>query len=310
VRLVTYTLRYNRMHWIEVQRLGQHWQRAEVRASFMANEGSLTLTTENVERLKVDFAPGKSPFDVTKPVKVIVDGRVLSSEAAIRTTSDRALRFTLEKEEGAWRVTADDDGADSLAKRPGLQGPIDDAFMDSFLFVRPTGEGLHPQVDAWVKAEFDRAVEHWRRHFRGEVRIKDDSQVTDDDHRSANLVLWGDPSSNRVLGEVLAKLPVKWDKETVAVGDARVDSRDHALIAIYPNPKNPLRYVVLNSSFTFRDYAYLNNARQVAKLPDWAIVDVRTPPDSLWPGKVVDADFFDEHWQYQVSPEREQARQK
>ena len=66
---------------------------------------------------------------------------------------------------------------------------------------------------------------------------------------------------------------------------------------IYPNPLNPSRYVVLNSSFTFRDFAYLNNARQVAKLPDWAIVDLRTPADNLWPGKIVAADFFDERWQ-------------
>ena len=25
-------------------------------------------------------------------------------------------------------------------KKPGLQGPIDDAFMDSFIMVRPTGQ--------------------------------------------------------------------------------------------------------------------------------------------------------------------------
>ena len=31
----------------------------------------------------------------------------------------------------------------------------------------------------------------------------------------------------------------------------------HALIAIYPNPLFPYRYVVLNSSFTYRDFAYL-----------------------------------------------------
>ena len=57
---------------------------------------------------------------------------------------------------------------------------------------------------------------------------------------------------------------------------------------IYPNPLNPKRYVVLNSGFTFREYDYLNNARQVPKLPDWAVIDVSEPPhhqprDGLWP---------------------------
>ncbi len=54
--------------------------------------------------------------------------------------------------------------------------------------------------------------------------------------------------------------------------------------------------MVLISGFTYREYDDLNNARQVPKLPDWAIVDIRTPPSSRSPGKVVDADFFDEAW--------------
>ena len=68
-------------------------------------------------------------------------------------------------------------------------------------------------------------------------------------------------------------------------------------ILIYPNPLNPARYVVLNSGFTFREYDYLNNARQVPKLPDWAVIDLRTRPDWRYPGKVVAADFFGEDWQ-------------
>lgn len=82
---------------------------------------------------------------------------------------------------------------------------------------------------------------------------------------------------------------------------AEAMARHHALIMVYPNPLNPNRYVVLNSSFTFRDYAYLNNARQVPMLPDWAVIDLNTPagnidPSKVDPGKVVAADFFDESW--------------
>jgi hypothetical protein len=32
-------------------------------------------------------------------------------------------------------------------------------------------------------------------------------------------------------------------------------------------------------------------------LPDWAIVDLRSPPTSQYPGKVVDAAFFGERWE-------------
>ena len=75
------------------------------------------------------------------------------------------------------------------------------------------------------------------------------------------------------------------------------DNENHALILIAPNPLNRKRYVVLNSSFTFRDYAYLNNARQVPRLPDWAVIGLGQLPDALTPGLVLDAGFFDENWQ-------------
>jgi hypothetical protein len=53
----------------------------------------------------------------------------------------------------------------------------------------------------------------------------------------------------------------------------------------------------LNSGFTFREDAYLNNSKQIPMLPDWAIVDLNTPPDSVHPGKIVSAGFFGEHWE-------------
>jgi hypothetical protein len=143
----------------------------------------------------------------------------------------------------------------------------------------------------------ERAIEHWRRHFRGEARVKDDTALTDADIAGSNLILWGDPASNAVLGRIAGSLPFGWRADSVAVGEQAFPADNHALLGIYPNPLNPRRYVVLNSGFTFRDYDYLNNARQVPKLPDWAVVNLDTPPNSRFPGKVVAADFFDEGWQ-------------
>ena len=51
-------------------------------------------------------------------------------------------------------------------KKPGLQGPIDDAFLDSFLMVRPTGKSWHNATAKWAKGELD-TEDHWRKQFRG-----------------------------------------------------------------------------------------------------------------------------------------------
>jgi hypothetical protein len=178
-----------------------------------------------------------------------------------------------------------------------LQGPIDDAFLDSFVFVTPTGQPLNEKVGNWAAAEAEHAVTHWRKQFRGEARVKRDPDVTDADIADSNLVLWGDPSSNRVLARIADKLPIRWSAERVELGDSRFPAANHVAAFIYPNPLNPRRYVVVNSGFTFREFDYLNNARQVPKLPDYAVIDVSVPPGPRAPGGIVKAGFFGEQWQ-------------
>ncbi|MCU0878304.1 MAG: hypothetical protein MUF06_11015 [Pirellulaceae bacterium] len=293
----TYTLRYPRMQWLTIEGMEEHWTRAEVAASLLA--GEIDLDVAGVTDLSLSFPAGEAPLDVQSPVLLVIGEQELEAQGA---KSDRSWSANLHKVRGEWRLGKRPEAG--LRKRPGLQGPIDDAFMDSFIFVRPTGKAWHEAVGKWSDSELERAIEHWRRHFRGAARVKNDTEITPDDIASANLILWGDPSSNAVLKQIAEKLPIRWDEKQIDAGAKQHDSSGHALVAIYPNPQNPGRYIVLNSSFTFREYAYLNNARQVAMLPDWAVVDLSTPPNSIWPGKIVDADFFDEAWQLKVSPER------
>ena len=148
-----------------------------------------------------------------------------------------------------------------------------------------------------MAAELAHFTNEWRRHFRGDARIKDDVAITDADMAAHHLILWGDGESNALLGKIKDKLPFTWDAQAITADRKTFEANHHVPLLIYPNPLNPNRYVVLNSGFTFREYDYLNNARQVPKLPDWAVVDVNTPPSSRWPGKVVDAGFFGERWE-------------
>jgi hypothetical protein len=156
---------------------------------------------------------------------------------------------------------------------------------------------MNEKVGAWATAEMNHAIDHWRKQFRGEARVKNDDEISDADIAAHNLVLWGDPQSNKALAKIADKLPIRWDAQGVRVGAQTYSSDHHVPVMIYPNPLNPNRYVVLNSGFTFREYDYLNNARQVAKLPDWAIVDVNVPVSSRFPGGIVNAGFFGEMWE-------------
>ena len=110
----------------------------------------------------------------------------------------------------------------------------------------------------------------------------------DADIAAHNLILWGDPSSNSLIARIAAKLPVQWDKGAVRVGSESFGAGHHVPVLIYPNPLNPKRYIVLNSGFTFREFDYLNNARQVPKLPDFAVIDIDVPVSARAAGGVVD----------------------
>jgi hypothetical protein len=157
---------------------------------------------------------------------------------------------------------------------------------------------LNEGVGKWVTSEASRAREHWRRHYRGDAPVVEDIALTDDQIANANLILWGDPASNRVLARILPKLPIQWSAESLVVNGKRYTSTNHVPVLIFPNPLNPERYVVVNSSFTFREYDYLNNARQTPKLPDWAVIDLSTPPNSRYPGRISDGGFFNEQWSW------------
>jgi dienelactone hydrolase len=296
IRFATCTLKYNRMHWLTVNALEEHWKRAWVDADVKA-DNRLDIRSGNVTDLTVSMPAGSTLFDVRRRVRVFINGLPMVGP---QPKSDRSFRVRFQRDGRRWRIVSDPDAASvrvAFAKRHNLQGPIDDAFMDSFIFVKPTGKARHDAVEKWTQAELAHAVKHWRQQFRGDARVKSADQITKADIANSNLVLFGDPASNPLIAKIADKLPIKWGDKQITVGSRTYDAAQHAPILIYANPLNPQKYVVLNSGFTYREYAYLNNARQVPMLPDWAVIDLRTPPDSVHPGKVADAGFFGERWE-------------
>ncbi len=290
VKFTTWTLAYNQMKWVTIDAMGREWDRARVDAE-VSNDHTVAVQTSNVTALTLDMGPGSNLLDVESKPAIQIDGEKVS---ALAPMSDRSWTVHLRKIGGRWELGELD--AKELRKRHGLQGPIDDAFMSSFLMVRPTGAAMSQSIGAWCEAEQAHAIREWRRQFRGEARVKDDSAVTDADIAGNNLVLWGDPGSNKILARIADRLPIKWTTKGIEVGGQKYPANT-ALIMIYPNPLNPAKYVVLNSGHTFREVDNLNNARQVAKLPDFAIVDANSTPDGYAPGKILDAGFFGEKWE-------------
>ncbi|HWL10347.1 MAG TPA: prolyl oligopeptidase family serine peptidase [Planctomicrobium sp.] len=298
IRFTTFTLKYNQCGWITIDSLGEHWTAANVHADLVNPESpsGITIKTHNVTGLTLQFDKQNNPFTDAKEVSVGLDGQLFSG---LNASQFESLR--LAKEFGKWKIVTEAPPENRLVKRHNLQGPIDDALMDSFLFVQPTGEFASSDVKTWVHEEMTRAARNWQRQMRGEARLKQDTTITDADIRDHNLILWGCPQSNSLMKRVLDQLPVEWSSSRLVVGQKQYDPARDVLVLVYPNPLNPDRYIVFNSGLTYREFDYENNARQTPKLPDWAVIDTTVAPNDMTPGNIRDADFFDEFWQVKNS---------
>jgi hypothetical protein len=288
IHFTTYTLRYFRTFWIRLEGLEQHWQRADIDAKLTAD--GIEAKTRNISALTFRFDEGKPFISGSRPV-VAIDGQ----KVQLAEVPNRRWEVTLATIDGRWQIATN--WHEKLRKRPGITGPIDDAFMDRFIFVAPTAKSSNQQHEKWATSELLHAQQQWRGLFRGEVQIKRDTDLSDEDIETSNLILWGDPTSNKLLAMIVDRLPIRWTEKQIQVGDKTFDASHHSLILVYPNPLNRSKYIVLNSGHSFREDHNRTNSQQTPKLPDWAVIDLNTPPNGKSPGKVAAAGFFDEQWQ-------------
>lgn len=245
-QFVTWTPRYGRV-W--------NWRVAALEHTYA--RGELTGTRSDVKTKNI------MELELDSPAKVTIDGQSLSGKAFAKIMNRWAVRPS----------------KPATRKRAGLQGPIDDAFMDSFLCVT---DATDPSLDTFA-ANFEK-------YFRGEVRRKASKEVLKADIAEMNLVLFGTPSSNPLMAKVIKDLPVQWTNSEIEVKGQKFDAKTHRLALIQPNPLNPSKYVVFNSGHTFgKSDLEGTNALLYPRWGDWAVIENAT-------GKAVAVGYFDEFW--------------
>lgn len=280
VRFLTYTTRYNRSHWVSLEGLEKHYERSEVDAQRSDGGKRYQIATKHLTRLLLR--------ETGRAAQIQINGQDLKVKAA--------PEIALENSGGAWRVASGKPAG--LRKTTHLQGPIDDAFLDPFLLVRPTGTPWNEVVNREALrtlARFDHAYARW---CRAHPRIKDDKDVTEADFAKYHVALFGDPGSNRWIARLNGKLPVQWTRETVTVWDRSFPAAAHLPALIYPNPISPAHYVVLNSGLTILEREYQSDY-SMPRLGDFAVLQIKEnaeEPDVAYAG------LFDEAWQLPKNP--------
>jgi predicted esterase len=292
VRFVAYTLRYPRCDWVEIWGLDHHYQPALVDAEETA--AGFTVKTTNVHSLRLVLPVGGAQAPV-----VTIDGQAVKARPVV--TPGGTSSVYLRKHKGQWASVLPQRLLTERARRPrkiqGLQGPIDDAFTGSFLCVRGTGRPWHEATQQYAAACLRRFRAEWSKYWRGELPVKDDVDVTNDDIAGKHLIVFGDPASNALIAQVLDGLPLEWTRDRFTLAGKSYPSAGHVPVLIYPSPLNAARYVVLNSGHTFHAADYEDtNARLYPRLGDYAVLRLAAGEDPL-AAEVATAGLFDEHWE-------------
>lgn len=291
VRFTTYTLRYPSCDWVEILGLDRHYRKTEVDAR--RTDTGYTVTTANVRVLRLGIVNGDASIQTVK-----IDGQEMAT--APTPVAGGALNHYFEKRDGKWTSTLPQilstDRLRRMQKTSGLQGPIDDAFKDSFLCVRGTGKAWNDAVQKYTDADLERFRREWNKFLRGDLPVKNDVEVTDEDIAARHLILFGDPASNRFIAQVIDRLPLKWTKDAIEFGGKSYDPA-HVPALIYPSPLNPGRYVVLNSGHTFHAADFRGtNALLYPRLGDYAILKPAPTDKDPAAADVVTAGIFDDFW--------------
>ncbi|MDF1825413.1 MAG: prolyl oligopeptidase family serine peptidase [Verrucomicrobiales bacterium] len=283
-RWQTPTLRYPGDHWLQLTGLGKHWVSASARANWSREEKVISIESENVTALKLLAGPDTDLSGVSISID---DETIKGADPGFKVEG-----ISLVKEAGGWRVGE----AGEPRKKPGLQGPIDDAFMSRFIVVPPDTVPASPIFARWLDFELGHFRSRWKALMRGVLMEKSSDKLTPEDISEANLILWGDPASNKMLAKMAEQLPVKWEGESFFFRGRDYHLNEAVPVFIFPNPLNPDRYVVLNSGLTFRENHDRTNSQQNPKLPDWSVIGLNQFPDAEAPGRIIEAGFFDERW--------------
>jgi pimeloyl-ACP methyl ester carboxylesterase len=270
----------NRSYWAVVERVRTVGRDADIEA--WAADSLITVKTANIAQFSLELAG--SPF-FPGAVAVEVDGSRVGRRFSLPG------RLTFHVTDKGWAVGSA--RAAQLAKTPGLYGPAKQAMMNPFLLVYGTRDSM---LTSFLRHSATQEGMRWWLVGNGQARVVPDTEVTPEDIRSYNLVLYGGPAENSVTRRFGDRLPVRVSAGRMTLGNKDLGDSLAAMF-VYPNPLNPGRLVLVRmgtDTDNTRLSLYWGVASSGAGVPDFMVFD-RSVRRYGWTG-VKAAGFFGPDW--------------
>ena len=270
--------RHGKFGWLSITGLLQTGKPGRVVANRKA--GQLVVETFGVTHLSL----GKDAFFECD--RLMIDGKALplpglDSHAFVKSPT-------------GWTIDAN---IKSPRKRPGLQGPIDDAFMNPFIVTLGRGTPINAQSQKHAEALLEQFRTEWVKYMRGDFPFVEEDQITPETMRSAHVVVFGDEGSSSILAKVQKQLPYSWQNDSIIWGrKIRIPKGPFLPSMVLPNPLAPSKYLVINSGHTFHEKDFQGtNALLFSKLGDFGLWQ-HNEEAQMW--EVLDSGTFNEQWAF------------
>jgi hypothetical protein len=217
IRFTTRSYRYSSAYWVQIDGLTPGIA-SFVDASWSA-KNELRVQTQNIDGLTITVGPNH-----TAPAIVTID------DAPVRVKSAASLSFT--KASGKWQAGR----FTPPAKHLGAEGPISEAVSGRQVYVygslgTRTAEEL---ISRRALAQSAAAWSTYRSRLSVTFPVKTDSEVTNEDLASSDLILFGTAETNSLIARLAPSLPL-------ALSGA---APDYGLLFIAPAGKH---YVLVSS---------------------------------------------------------------
>jgi dienelactone hydrolase len=284
VRVRSTELRNASAYWVRVEQRERPLEFMHVDAE-VVDRNVIRLDTQNV--VDVVLTPS-TLVDAARPVKVVWNG--VSREM---TLAGGALRLT----DAAYKPAA-------LRKTPQLPGSTNDFYNTPFAVVVGTSS-KDARTREVIRLRAEQFAHGWKQWQKYPPRYFLDTEISDADIAKYSLILVGGADANRVTAKLASKLPLKISGNTITIGDSRggksYEAPNAGVQLLYPNPRNPARYVWISAGTSANGLAYAApNPYQLGEW-DFHIDDGHVPPIKQQLARErtrVVSGMFDQNWRF------------
>jgi acetyl esterase/lipase len=309
ISYITADLRNNRSYWATIEAFSDYNKSARLDAEIKGS--TVEVRAENIARFSL--LPPAALLKPGQPLTLIVNGAADARrfEAGQPLIWPEAAPTPVEAFPGV--------------KSPRRPGPIENCYRDSFLLVYGTlqekpanATPAAPNTENENGPPGDRAqalrfAQEWAIYADGFPRMKADKDVSAEDRKNHNLILFGTRESNSILAEIADKLPLELLPNGYRIGQKRVDVERPEEIGLqfcYPSPFDARRMVVVQSGLFWGEHLPPNHKLDL--LPDYIVFDNTIEPGAQinhrfdtadQTNRALEAGFFDGNWQLKIVDE-------